>query len=137
MVKNKLISEEDLKARFGKTYAWGDPELFWESCNVPCGPEGSVQYEIKKTKRGNEICWGIVYLWGDLRDYDDAQEIYEWIKRACRGLMIRSCCVKIDIEMGKSYIIYDKEINGEVEIIMSELFENRIFEVGNAQKEND
>jgi hypothetical protein len=96
-----------LKNQFGNTVEFDSPEEDWNKCNVPCGSEGSVQYRIEQTGDDNSLAWGLIYIWGDLRDYDNVQEIYDWINRACQGLMIRSCSVKVDIEGKNSFIIYE------------------------------
>ena len=114
---------------FGKTYKYADSIEAWEACTVPTGSEGSVQYDIVNTRdekkfalSGGSITFGYVAIHGDLRDYDDANEIYEWIKNACgneetAGWWVRSCCVRVEIEYGKSFIIYDEND----EIFMKEL----------------
>lgn len=108
---------------FGKTCSYSDPESAWESCTVPCGSEGSVQYRIERTGTENEMAWGCVYIWGDLRDYSDAQEIYKWLKAATKSLLIRSCVVKIDVEYQKSYIVCDIPSDDRLQtgLIMSEI----------------
>jgi len=96
-----------IESSFGKTCEYDSPESARESCTVPCGSEGSVQYCVEHTGGEHSLAWGCVYIWGDLRDYSDAQEIYKWLKTATKSLLIRSCVVKIDIEYQKSYIVCD------------------------------
>jgi len=103
-----------IKAQFGITCTFDDGEDALDKCNVPCGSEGSIQYRIEHTGSPYSLSWGLVSIWGDLRDYNDATAIYEWIKKACDGLMIRSCAVKVDVEGGNSYIIHDNEYGGGI-----------------------
>jgi hypothetical protein len=100
----------ELSNNFGNTVSFDDPEEDWDFCNVPCGSEGSIQYDIQHTGDDNSISWGVVYIWGDLRDYCNNEAIYQWIRKACesKSYFIRSCCVKIDIEGNDSYIVLDE-----------------------------
>jgi hypothetical protein len=100
----------ELSEAFGRTCEFDDPPSVWKLCTVPCGSEGSVQYKIDRTGTGNSLAWGVVYVWGDLRHYQDAQEIYEWLKKSCANKAVRGCAVKIEIEYGKSYLVYDTPI---------------------------
>jgi len=93
--------------RFGNKCNYDDDKKTWDACTVPCGSEGSLHYEIKKTGNEHEVSWGVVYIWGDLRDYEDYRAIYEWIKKACEPFMIRSCAVKIDVEYHGEYLVTD------------------------------
>ena len=124
-----LVSSEfddtaiDLVERFGQPVSFDDPESLWDSCSVPLGSEGSIQYSVSHTGDQSSLSWGIVDIWGDLRDYSNAQEIYEWVKKACIGLFIRSCSIKVDVEYGFSYHIYNASLEEEpfIEIRMSEI----------------
>jgi hypothetical protein len=101
---------ERLKSAFGNCVEYEDDQETWDICNVPCGSEGSVQYKIQKTATSDsQMSWGVVYIWGDLRDYQDAESIYNWIKQSIENwqLNVRSCSVKIDVEYQKSYLVYD------------------------------
>lgn len=73
----------------------------------PEGSEGPIHYHVVPTGEDGSIAWGLVYLYGDLRDFDDSEvpAILNWLNGACKGLWIRSCCVKIDVEYGRSYLI--------------------------------
>lgn len=108
----------ELSQSFGNTCKFGDPQSKWNRCNVPCGSEGSVQYCIERTGDEHSMSWGVVYIWGDLRDYDSQQKIYDWLRMACAGKMIRSCAVKIDVEYQDNYIVYD---DGNDDLIMTKL----------------
>ena len=99
----------ELSKSFGNTCQFNDLQYKWDRCNVPCGSEGSVQYRIVRTGDESSLSWGVIYIWGDLRDYSDQQAIHDWLKSACREKMIRSCVVKIDVEYHGSYIIYDDD----------------------------
>ena len=97
----------EVEKHFGKTCTYDDGSDAWDACTVPCGSEGSLRYKVERTGNSNELAWGTVSIWGDLRDYDNFTAIYEWIKEACKTYMIRSCMVKIDVEYQGSYIVTD------------------------------
>lgn len=108
----------NLRSSFGNTCSFDDLPEKWDACNVPCGSEGSVQYGIRRTGDDNSMAWGLVYVWGDLRDYENVQEVYGWLKRACEERLIRGCSVKVDVEYQKSYVIYNNNLNV---LVMDEL----------------
>ncbi len=81
----------------GRTCSFEDPEEAWDACTVPCGSEGSLQYKVLKV--GGGLVLYTVPIWGDLRDYDDEQEIIDWFNRVTvdNGLMIRSAVLEYQI----------------------------------------
>jgi hypothetical protein len=100
--------EKKIKEQFGNCVSYYDDESKWNACNVPCGSEGSVQYRVEKTADSDSsMSWGVVYIWGDLRNYDNHLEIFEWIVKSCDGLFVRSCAVKIDVEYKGKYLVHD------------------------------
>ena len=113
--------EQELIASFGLTCDYESTIKAWDECTAPLGSEGSVQHKIVHTGTENMLAWGLIYIWGDLRDYSNTQEIYDWIKNACKNFIIRSCSVKVDIEFQRSYIIYD---DGNGNILLKELDKN-------------
>ena len=113
VIRIDLLYEQDqdifqnITRAFGNTCNYDSPEEAWNKCTVPKGSECSIQYKIAKTGSEHSSAWGLVYLWGDLRDYENYTEIYEWIKKACKDFAVRSCCVKIDVEFKDSYLVMD------------------------------
>ena len=100
--------EDVVKRAFGKTCAYEDDTDVWDECTVPCGSEGSVQYGVVRTGTENELSWGLVYIWGDLRDYHDAYGIIAWLQKAVDALFadavgVRGLSVCIDVEGGNQY----------------------------------
>lgn len=75
--------------------------------NPPSGSEGPIHYHVVRTGKDHSLAWGLIYLWGDLRDFGDPEvpRIFKWLNKACSGLIIRSCIVKIDVEFGPTYVI--------------------------------
>jgi len=103
--------EKELQNAFGNSVNYEDSEDKWYSCNVPCGSEGSLEYSIQKTAHSDsQLAWGVLYIWGDLRDYQDQNKIYDWVKESIgklQSISVRSCNVKIDVEYHGSYLVYD------------------------------
>ena len=109
--------EDVVRRAFGKTCAYEDDTEVWDECTVPCGSEGSVQYRVARTGTENELSWGLVYIWGDLRNYSNADEITTWLQGAINamradGVWVRGLSVFVEIESGKQYsLITDDEGN--------------------------
>ena len=107
--------EQKIKDAFGIICTYDD----WDDgVTAPCGSEGSVQYRIVHTGDESAVAWGVVYIWGDLRDYKNVKEIYEWVKKACSTLWVRSCAVKIEVEYEGDYLITDVYENNSVDIML-------------------
>jgi len=69
--------------------------------NIPCGSEGSLQYKIDKV--GTGLVLYNVAIWGDLRDYNNKQEIIEYLVKNFENEMIRSGIAEIEVERDKIY----------------------------------
>ena len=92
----------------GKTYTYEDPPEIRAACSVPRGSEESLQYKI--IKAGDGIVLWTVPVWGDLRDYDDVEEIRTWWKKVTEksGLLIRSAILEIEVEGKRSAVFQYK-----------------------------
>jgi len=105
--------EAIIREAFGNTFSYNDPPEKWESCNVPEGSEGSIQYMITRTTDGNSLSWGYVSIWGDLRDRGKdsiEQEILAWLNRAFvvlnkRGISVRQATIEVQEEYGRVWAI--------------------------------
>ena len=76
---------------------------------IPCGSEGSIEYDIHKTPRGYDVG-----VWGDLRDFGEKEvpEIIEWfgkimIYQFLIPFFVRDALLEIEVEFGKTYILRD------------------------------
>ena len=90
------------------------PMCLWEDDNwdkkstLPCGSEGSLQYKIIEHDKG--LSWIIVPIWGDLRDYDDVNEIRQWWNNLIDIALkdrVRQAVLQISVE-GRSPVILQK-----------------------------
>jgi len=94
--KLHLLIQEKIAARFA---------------SPPRGSEGPIRYHVIRTGNDYSAAWGLVYMYGDLRDFEDSEvhRILIWLQNACQDLWIRSCCVKIDVKNGPTYLITDSK----------------------------
>lgn len=92
------VSDNKMKEILGSTCEYESSGAERDACNVPCGSEGSMQYKLIGAGTGL-ILW-TVPVWGDLRDYDDAQEVTDWFNRVTQksGLIIRDAVLQINVE---------------------------------------
>jgi len=78
--------------------------------NAPSGSEGGLTFYAAKTQvvtpSGFEALWGSLSFTGDLRDFDDAKKVEEWIKNffqkleASYRVIMRQAAISIDVEYG-------------------------------------
>jgi hypothetical protein len=98
-----------IKDVFGNTCEYGERV---DLCDVPYGSEGSVQYKVELTGTPSSLARVVVTVWGDLRDYDDAEEIVEWLKGTVKelnkqGIGIRGGAFHIEVESQKDvYLLW-------------------------------
>lgn len=68
---------------------------------IPCGSEGSLEYQVIEAANESSLAAYTVCIWGDLRDYSDADAIEAWLRRVFEGLIIRAASVLIEVEYGE------------------------------------
>lgn len=96
-----------VKKFLGNTCKFDSSDKEWSECNVPCGSEGSIQYNV--FEYGTEFPWIIVNIWGDLRDYDNVEAIKEWFSKILlpekAGVFpIRDAILQVSVEDGRNKI---------------------------------
>lgn len=65
---------------------------------LPLGSEGSIKYQLIENPDNSDISAYTIPIWGDLRDYDDAEYIESWFYDACNKIgRIRSAVLNIDV----------------------------------------
>lgn len=80
----------------GNTCNYSSEEKLWDSCNVPCGSEGSLQHNLQ-TNPDSMAKW-VATFWGDLRDYEDEEEVINYFNRIVEGRMIRQGIFSFEVE---------------------------------------
>lgn len=83
----------------GRTVHWDDEDHArkFRECDVPCGSEGSLSHTLREAE-GDGLARWVATIWGDLREYEDADEIVAYLNRICEGCMIRDGVALIRVE---------------------------------------
>ena len=71
--------------------------------NVPTGSEGGIEFNYQIVDTGAPLA--VFNMWGDLRDYDNVDEIISWVKDTFKGCIIRSGIVEIDCEIKEDIVL--------------------------------
>lgn len=84
--------------QLGRTVGFDDERALWDECNVPCGSEGSLEYTMTTNPDDSQMARYAACIFGDLRDYDDDEEIISYFNRITSGMMVRGGAFCIDCE---------------------------------------
>lgn len=104
-----------IQQHLGKTCDYESSRTEWNDCDVPCGSEGSIHFEIVPYKDSAFIGLCQVIVWGDLRDFDMERwsEIEEWFDRVTNivdePFMIRQAVLEIQTENSASKVLQYKD----------------------------
>jgi len=79
---------------------------------LPCGSEGSLNYDIWTNPEEHDMAAHTVSIFGDLRDYDNLDEIKKWFEDVVGKLMVRQAVLTASVEGGPTMILVleDKHI---------------------------
>ena len=118
---------------FGKPVGWEDDfksevPAITGSPTLPCGSEGSLDYEIIKSKDESSLGCRDAIFHGDLRDYDDVEEILEYFKEITTKdkYMVRSGVLEIDVEFKRARVFrFDIDTKEWVEYVPTKGFYRR------------
>lgn len=94
-----------------------DPPEQWDKCNIPCGSEGSLKISKWEDPSKSTVAKYTFTIFGDLRDYDNEQEIINYFNRITNGQDVRQACFTIKVE-GKAirtFVWKDDGLGGFVE----------------------
>jgi len=82
--------------------------------DTPRGSEGPLEYHYQIV--GTGFVMANLTIWGDLRDYDDVEEIIDWIKNITKNALVRSGVIEINAENRDSKILmYYGDYEWEIE----------------------
>lgn len=89
----------------GSTVGFDDPEGDWDACDVPCGSEGSLQYQIIENPHLTATAAWVAVFWGDLRNFGenaekDVQTIVDYFERIVKGAHLRGGVFDVQVEGG-------------------------------------
>ena len=92
----RLTDMPDQTPDLGTPVTWEDGNF--DSCNMPCGSEGSLQHMLWTNPMTNALAAYTAAIWGDLRDYSDVDEIKAYLARITDGqsLGVRQGVAEID-----------------------------------------
>lgn len=107
---NKL---QDFKELLGNTCSYEENEKTWDKCNVPCGSEGSIQFNFWSNPHLSSLASFGVHIFGDLRDFgkEDVPKIEKWFEKVTKtkGVMVRSAILEIEVEGEEPIILQHKD----------------------------
>ena len=87
----------------GQTWRFGE-DVYPDTEYAPYGSEGSIQYTISENPDDSSMAAFVITFYGDLRHYDNDEEIIAWFEKACNAFLIRQATITIDVERQK--IVY-------------------------------
>lgn len=82
----------------GNTCGFEDDEAAWDDCNVPCGSEGSLQYSVWDNPDDSCMAMSTVSFFGDLRSYEDVDEVVAYFERITTGPLVRQGMFSVHVE---------------------------------------
>lgn len=98
---------ETLRIKLGKIVRYEDEDY---ETTLPCGSEGSIQYDIIVNPDKEDLAAYVVPIWGDLRSYSNVEEIKNWFNGVCDSIgMIRDAVISIDVEFGTQEVVRYKK----------------------------
>lgn len=105
--------EEKIKEALGDIISYDSPSNDWDMADccpelfTPFGSEGGIKYSIWENPKHNHIAAYTVSIWGDLRDYQNVDEIKQWFNKVLynSNLIIRDAVLSVDVEyQGKTIL---------------------------------
>lgn len=106
---------EKIDSVIGKECLWSSPKEIWEDAvanptkYMPMGSEGSLQKSIWINPDPSCAAAYVVSIWGDLRDFDNVEEIKEWFNSICGKMWVRNAVITIECEDGNSDVVVYEE----------------------------
>lgn len=94
------------KEALGQTFIFEDDEDKWDSCNVPAGSEGSIQWVLRENPDLGSADSYTVSIFGNLRNFNNLDEIETWFKRCVENndFLVRQAILHAYVEFGESKI---------------------------------
>lgn len=105
-------SKEELEKVLGPVAMFNGSDEDWNSCTLPRGSEGSLQYSIWENEDEHCIYAFTVSVFGDLRDYEETEPIEKWFNEFCGKFpLIRQAICVVEVEYGETKVFQYKEEN--------------------------
>lgn len=93
------------------------------SPSIPFGSEGSLDYRVTKTGEENSLASRTVIFWGDLRDYDDVEELRKYFNKVIDSskYTVRTGVLEIGVEGSPNRVyLFDDDEEEWVEYVKKE-----------------
>ena len=104
---------------------------------LPMGSEGSMRYHIIEYDKG--LCWLSIPVWGDLRNFDDADAIIKWFKGVCEKLctpnrangliVVRDAVIRVVTE-GSDPVVFSWGVGDDSELNEKQPVDGRCCDCG-------
>lgn len=91
-------SKDDIRKVLGPIARFDGPEEDWDACTLPCGSEGSLEYDIWENEDAHCVAAFTVSVFGDLRDYDETESIKNWFDSLCSRFFVRQAVCLAETE---------------------------------------
>jgi len=102
-----------MKPDLGKTCSFDSTESEWDACNVPCGSEGSLQHSLWVNPNVTHMAAYVVTIWGDLRDYQDVEEVIDYLKRITgKKMLVRGGVAQIEVSYAGTVVLHYEDEKG-------------------------
>ena len=101
--------KEKINSSVGKIINFADADY---TTNIPCGSEGSLKYKWLRNDHSGATNIGQIFIWGDLRDYTNVDEIEKWLTEIVANLdknhlYLRDGIVSVDVESDEEKFIFN------------------------------
>lgn len=94
------------KPDLGRSVHFDSPSEDWDKCTVPCGSEGSLTTHLWTNPHKSHIAAYTASIFGDLRDYENTQEIIAYLERITEGQKVRNGVATIEVEGSPAVILH-------------------------------
>jgi hypothetical protein len=78
--------------------AFANPYDLLSKSKIPTGFEGPIKYAIVENSDKQNLDRYAVTIWGDLRNYDNVEEIFDWFADITLDYVVRSATLLVEVE---------------------------------------
>ena len=102
---DRVLSNDTIESVIGKPI--GFCEFVEEGVKyLPKGSEGSLKYELIENPDKGTVAAYVLVVYGDLRDYDNIDEIELWFRKgACSFSLLRQAVCTVEVEDRETFVI--------------------------------
>jgi hypothetical protein len=105
-----LIGAGDQAPDLGNQCEFDDDEEIWDKCDIPLGSEGSLKTTLWTNPDDCCLARWTATIFGDLRSYEDEDEIIDYFNRIVEGKFVRQGCFSFHVgDSPQRLFVYDRE----------------------------